>query len=108
MSIIDMLVKEYNQRKVCRTNLGNGLEVSTAWTDDEGFETAVIDGGNDRYISPVERYPDRDSALRGHLVWCRELMPGDVVTMLGGFGGLIDSREITLIGVRALPPGDAP
>ena len=30
----------YEERKLERTDLGNGIEIDTAWTDDFGYETA--------------------------------------------------------------------
>lgn len=58
---------DYDSRKLCRTALDNGLVVSTAWTPDEGYETAIIDING---VHPVERYPEGQAkAYAGHAKW---------------------------------------
>lgn len=43
-----------------------GVGVSTVWTSDEGYETAILDANG---AHPVERYKDEESALQGHERW---------------------------------------
>lgn len=56
----------YEKRKVARDISKSGIIVSTAYTSDEGYETALID---DNGVHPVERYIDRNNAVKGHAKW---------------------------------------
>lgn len=55
----------YEQRKVARTDV-EGLGVSTAYTTDCGFETAIL-AEDTTHI--VERYESREDAEVGHAKW---------------------------------------
>lgn len=46
----------------------DGLTISTVNSSDMGWETAILDANN---AHPVERYPDKESALRGHKKWVK-------------------------------------
>lgn len=46
----------------------NGLIVSTIFTPDMGWETAVVDAVR---ACPVERYCSEEQAAEGHERWCR-------------------------------------
>lgn len=81
----------YDSRKVART-LVDGLIVSTAYTSDEGYETAIIDMG-DPDVHPVERYDSREEAEAGHQKWCDKAKVLTCVNRLGGWGVVPD--EIT-------------
>ena len=71
MGIFDCFLYDtdnYDDRKVGRIEKkdNNGIGVSTAYTSDEGYETALIDKNE---IHPVERYSDVDKAKIGHEKW---------------------------------------
>jgi hypothetical protein len=63
------MMGNYEDRKVDRTELQNGVEVSTCYTTDYGFETALI--GTSGQVFPVERYgwENREGAKVGHTKW---------------------------------------
>ena len=87
----------YDKRKIERVEpLENGgIGVSTAWTTDCGYETALLD---DNGVHPVERYPDRESTVKGHKKWVKftkNYQEGDTITKLG-WGDLTTNKEITL------------
>ena len=58
----------YEERKIGKEFLDNGLTVSTAFTTDEGFETAVGSESMYRWVI-VERYPSKEDATDGHKKW---------------------------------------
>lgn len=82
----------YDTRKLGRTEV-NGVTVSTAYTSDEGYETAIIDANK---VYPVERYETKEQAEQGHEKWCKEAETVETVTMLGGFGGMVDDEVVTI------------
>ena len=57
----------YEERKLDRTEVNNFI-VSTAYTADEGFETAIIDKNG---THPVERYSNEVLAKSGHKKWSK-------------------------------------
>lgn len=73
----------YETRKVENTELTNGLIVSTAFTTDEGYETAIFSSILE--VAPVERYSTREEAVEGHKKWVvfAEEGIGKKVVMLG-------------------------
>ncbi len=84
----------YDSRKVSRDKAGN-TEVSTVYTTDEGYETALIDSDGEVY--PVERYPDRERSVDGHAKWVNAVQSGTkTFTRLGGLDGCVGTKEITL------------
>ena len=83
----------YEARCLLRTEL-DGLTVSTAWTHDEGYETAILDR---HHAHPVERYEDKKLAEPGHARWCKFIESGQrEIVRLGGFKGTIDDETMTL------------
>ena len=57
----------YKDRKVAdKVKLENGLKISSCYTSDRGYETAI--GYNDEWY-PVERYEDKDDCIQGHSKW---------------------------------------
>lgn len=94
MGIFDFLKDKYNynKRKVGRDDI-DGLTISTAYTSDEGFETAILDKNG---VHPVQRYDSREEAIIGHSFWCEQSKNAISVTKLPGLGGLIPSEEIIL------------
>lgn len=82
----------YGARKVARTQL-QGFTISTAFTSDEGFETAVLDKNG---AHPVERYDDKHDAIAGHDRWTAMIEDGQrAITKLGGWG-VVGDQEIKL------------
>ena len=61
-------LSNYRSRKVGRQDYveGETVGVSTAWTSDEGYETALIDSNG---AHPVERYYNKDESVKGHEKW---------------------------------------
>jgi hypothetical protein len=82
----------YEDRKVARDDV-NGLTVSTAYTSDEGYETAVIDENG---AHPVERYEDRAASILGHSKWIEIAKSATTITQLGAWG-IVDDSEIILL-----------
>jgi len=83
----------YDERKVADKAKVNGLEVSTCWTEDMGFETAISDEeGN---FHPVERYETRKEAIIGHKKWKEKAKTIKKITKIG-YGDLIGDEEIIL------------
>ena len=87
---------DYETRKVARDVSECGITVSTCWTIDEGYETALLDENG---THPVERYSTEDDAMRGHCKWLVFAHDANekTVTKLGGFGGLVEDEEIVLV-----------
>lgn len=88
-------IDNYEDRKVAKDTSKSGLIVSTVYTSDEGYETAVIDSS----VHPVERYVTKELAEVGHqkwLWWAHSAKSGVEITELGGFGGLIPDTKVNL------------
>lgn len=60
-------IRNYDQRKISRVECSenNGIGVSTAFTSDEGYETALLDKNG---VHSVERYKTRNLAVEGHTI----------------------------------------
>jgi hypothetical protein len=86
-------INNYEDRKLEKTEV-NGVTVSTAYTSDEGYETALIDANG---VHPVERYPSKEHAHHGHEKWCKKAETVKEVIKLGGFGGFIKDEVITIV-----------
>lgn len=84
----------YDTRKVDRTELNDKVIVSTAFTSDQGYETAILLSTG---THPVERYPDIHRAMHGHKKWCEKLPSMKSITELG-YDDICDSQEISLKG----------
>jgi len=82
----------YDVRKLVDKVRVGGLEVSTCWTDDMGYETALSDING---THPVERYQTKEEALLGHEKWTEKAKTTEKVIKLG-YGDLIEDKEITL------------
>jgi hypothetical protein len=78
----------YESRKVGRDDV-NGLTVSTAYSSDEGYETAIIDAES---VHPVERYNSKEEAIDGHQKWCKKAITIKSVVVLG-WQGLVGETE---------------
>lgn len=85
-------IGNYEKRKLGKTEV-NGLTVSTAYTSDEGYETALIDKNG---VHPVERYPDKEAAEMGHAAWCEKAKTIETVTELGCWG-LVEDEQIQIV-----------
>lgn len=85
----------YEADKVARTEPkdNNGIGISTAYTPDFGYETALLDQ-NGTY--PVERYETREKAFDGHWRWLEKTLTMKTVIGLGTGDGWIEDEEITL------------
>ncbi len=82
----------YESRKVALDYV-DGLEVSTAYTSDEGYETAIIDTER---VYPVERYPDKGAAERGHARWVDAAKTLTEVTRLPWLDDFVPAEKFTL------------
>lgn len=78
-------IGNYESRKIARDTSDCGIEVSTCYSSDEGYETALI-ANND--VHPVERYNTREEAERGHYKWLvfAHDADGKIVKKLGAWG----------------------
>lgn len=92
-------IGNYEQRKIgcIRSEDNGGIGVSTAYTSDEGYETALGDANG---IHPVERYDTREDAVNGHEKWVKfaKTGQGKKIKRLG-WTGLGMDKEITLVAV---------
>ena len=88
-------IGNYESRKVNRTYCKNRVGVSTAWSSDEGYETALLDKNG---AHPVERYGCRGDAEKGHGRWVvfAKNGVGKEVAKLGGMSGLVEDESITI------------
>ena len=96
MSAVNSMRSDYESRKLGRfePETKDGVTVSTAYTPDMGYETALLD---DNGTYPVERYSTKEEAEVGHTKWVEfaKTANGKTITMLG-YGGLIENEEVTL------------
>lgn len=83
---------DYAKRVVGRDDV-NGLTISTAWTSDQGYETALVDADE---VKPVERYATIEAATAGHAKWCENAKTITEVVKLGTTDGLIQDKQTTL------------
>jgi hypothetical protein len=88
-------------RRVAVTPVGdNGAVVSTVFTSDMGFETALCNSvrpHGDEVVHPVERYgmnATRERAQRGHDEWVKEAKLGNKYVDLG-YGSSVDPFNFT-------------
>jgi hypothetical protein len=84
------ILKKY-AKKLKRTEVF-GLIISTAYTPDCGYETAIIDKNN---IYVVERYKTKDECLIGHEKWCKSAKTLTKITELGWLN-FTDPEEVIL------------
>jgi hypothetical protein len=84
----------YDERKVARDEV-EGLIVSTAFTSDEGYETAILDEGG---THPVERYVTRADAVNGHNHWLAIAKNTETteITQLG-YGKMLEAEVVHLL-----------
>lgn len=88
-------IGNYESRKLGKTEV-NGLIVSTAYTSDGGYETAIIDANK---VHPVERYDSKEKAQTGHEKWCKEAESIETINKLGWLG-IVKDEIITLNRVK--------
>ena len=84
-------IDNYDDRKVASTKV-NGVTVSTVYTSDEGYETAILDVNG---THPVERYPNKDAAKIGHDKWAEKAKTATTIIKLGWLG-VVDDKPITI------------
>src|SRR5258706_3732403 len=82
----------YEKRKIGRTDIGR-LGISTVYTSDEGYETAILDADG---THPVERYPTKEAAILGHKKWCKKAKTLTKIIKLGGLVGLVGNKPYRL------------
>ena len=82
---------DYKVRKVGREEI-NGLTVSTADSDDMGYETAILDENG---THPVERYKTKEESVAEHKKWCEKAKELESITELG-YGDLVEDKKITI------------
>ena len=82
----------YRERKVDRTTV-KGLIVSTAYSSDCGYETAIIDTVK---VHPVERYSNKNEAIIGHKKWVKKAENLEKVIRLGDADGWLKEEEVIL------------
>lgn len=87
-AVASMLGTYDEQRKVAH-DVVDGVEIDTAYTDDMGYETAIIAEAGWR---PVERYDTREEAEAGHEAWKAKAPKLQVITDLG-YPGVVKRRE---------------
>ena len=81
---------DYDFRKIGRDE-ANGLIVSTCYTSDEGYETAILDSIG---AYPVERYTTKKSALSGHAAWVSKISEGLTHVKMLGWLDLVEDGEV--------------
>ncbi len=87
----------YDSRVVGRAELddNNGVGVSSCWTSDSGFETALLPQGHKIVI--VERYDDREACAEGHKKWVAFAADESNKTALDvGYGDSIDESTMPI------------
>ena len=82
----------YDSRKVGKDAV-NGLVVSTCYTTDMGYETAILDCNN---TYPVERYDSKEDAEEGHKKWIKFCKSKKTKITKLGYGSFIDDEEAIL------------
>ena len=93
--------RTYHEGRIAKQEQVDGeqIGVSTVYTDDEGYETALIDVND---VHPVERYKSKEEAEAGHKKWVEFAKDGDGKKVfkltLTEFreGGYLEDEEITL------------
>jgi hypothetical protein len=82
-----------SERRVALNEI-DGFSISTAYTDDQGYETAV--SGTDGHWHPVERYGSKEMAAAGHFKWVQLIKDGKRDITVLGYDDIIDPQNITL------------
>lgn len=81
-------------KPVCPKEISDGLIVSTVFTRDLGYETAIFDKEK---VTLVQIYKTREEAENGHekwAIWCQKNI--DEVTKLG-YKNLVPEKKVSLI-----------
>lgn len=97
MRSIDDIFREFiddiskNSNKLFRTEV-YGLIISSVYTPDCGFETAIIDKNN---IYVVERYKNEQKLSEGHKKWCKKAKTLKNVRELSWLG-ITEERNVVL------------
>lgn len=94
----------YKDRVVARVNPeeNNGIGLSTAFSSDEGYETAILDAHG---AHPVERYATKEEAKLGHKIWLHKLKPGMIVKELSLSDSEFQNQMIKIVPVKNERPG---
>jgi hypothetical protein len=91
MNATSEMMGTYEKRKLGRTEIG-GVTVSTAYTTDMGYETAILDKSG---VYPVERYATKELAAEGHENWCKKIPNLTEIRELG-YGSLADEKTVKI------------
>lgn len=86
--------ESYDNRKVADKVTVKGLIISTCWTSDFGYETAVLDKN---HAYPVERYKTKKEALKGHKRWIKKAETLEEIVCLGTPDGLVGDKKVKLV-----------
>lgn len=90
----------YDERNIGKVDSedNNGVGVSTVFTSDEGYETALLDNNG---VHPVERYESKEEAETGHRKWIEFAGNSEnkKVLKLGWLANFVEEREIVLVRV---------
>ena len=97
MSLRDAISKDadnYDSRKVEWTCV-NGVAVSTCWTSDQGYETAILDN---KGVYPVQRYENREHAEFGHKDWVKRMQDNGTTHIEKlGYDNLVEPEIIEIV-----------
>ena len=86
--------ENYELRKVDFTEINEKISVSTVYTPDMGYETAVLLDG---HAHPVERYGEcRSASVIGHNKWVKQI-PGMTEINNLGYGEIVSGSVISLV-----------
>jgi hypothetical protein len=92
----EMARSTYETRKVgwVDPEENGGIGVSTCWTEDQGYETALLDA---KGAYPVERYATKADAEAGHKRWTASARSLGRVVVLGTGDGVVPDWTVVLV-----------
>lgn len=82
-----------SERKVARDKV-DGFTISTAYTEDQGYETAIGDTHGNYH--PVERYDTKQEAVKGHPKWIEFIEKGERDITQLGYDDVVKAEKMTL------------
>ena len=65
------MVENYEERKVKRTELDNGIIIDTCYTIDAGYETAIAHTFECKVKIVENHYRTKEAAVKGHNKWVK-------------------------------------
>lgn len=84
---------EFAARVICKTQVED-VQVSTVFTPDLGYETAICD---EESTYPVERYKGLADAEVGHLRWVVEMKKRPATIVVLAYPGVTQAETVTLV-----------